>query len=407
MQRSRSLRRALAALSVVVAGATAAAGCGSTGSQAGVASAASSAAPKTIKIGLATVLSGPASAYGNTDYGLMAYLNNVNRSGGVNGYKYSYVVKDTGYDPSRAATIFRSFAQSDNVFAVVAVGSGPFAGIAPIAKQTGVPTFSAVDGALVTPPVSNIWGQEPAFVRMALFNAQFAMQKLGVKDLGSIYENDDVGAPSGKVLPQYVKQNGGKLLTNIPIDMTATDFSPYAAKLKQSGAKVVLSTSGPVVLAGVQKAAAAIGYKPKWITLFGSEDPAYLALAGPLAQGVYLSSYQFPLDSSDPSVVQFRQVMSKAYPKAEFSSFAQQGWNFAVVINDAVKQATAGGKSLTRARFLSAVESIRGPQVGMMRDVNYGDPSTHAPTQSSAILQIAGKKYRVAQGFTTLPEAPN
>jgi branched-chain amino acid transport system substrate-binding protein len=394
------VRAVIGALCAV--GVLGAAGCGATGSSGGGGNASPSG--KDIKIGLASVLSGPASAYGNVGNGARAYFRMVNDRGGVNGYKYSFVERDTAYEPSRAATVARDMAQRDKVFAIITEGSPAVQGIIPQAKSLGVPVFAAADGDLMSPPIRNVFGQNPRYSRLPLIDAEFIMGKLGQKQFGYVYENDAVGLPGSKTVPPYVKQHGGKLLTSTAIDLATKDFAPFASRLKRSGAKAVLAFLGTQPLAGLQKAAAAIGYKPKWVTLFASQAPEYLELAGPLAQGVYADGYQLPLPSPDPSVTEFHGAMQKYYPSADDSTFSQQGWNFAAIVQKGVEMATQGGKALTREGFLNAVNSLSGDKVGMLPSVDYSQPDTHSPAQVAGIFQIKGKQIKLVQDFKPLPE---
>lgn len=376
-------------------------GCGATGKSSG-----DSGSPggKEIKIGLASVLSGPASVYGNVGNGARAYFRMINDKGGVNGYKYTFVERDTAYEPSRAATVVRDMTQRDKAFAIITEGSPAVQGIIPQAKTLGVPVFAAADGDLMSPPIRNVFGQNPRYSRLPLIDAEFIMDKLGQKRFAYVYENDAVGLPGSKTVPPYVQSKGGKLLTATAIDLGTKDFAPFASRLKRSDAKAVLAFLGTEPLAKLQKASAAIGYKPKWVTLFASQAPEYLELAGPLAQGVYADGYQLPLPSDDPAVEEFHQVMQKYYPQADDSTFSQQGWNFAAIIQRGVEMATKGGKELTRDGFLDAVNSLHGEKIAMLPSVDYTQPDTHSPAQVAGIFQIKGKDIKLVQDFKPLPE---
>jgi hypothetical protein len=65
--------------------------------------------------------------------------------------------------------------------------------------------------------------------------------------------------------------------------------------LKDSGAQGV-AYAGASQLAGLQKAADAIGYHPKYVSFYGNLVPAYVKLAGPLAEGTYVDGMQQPPD---------------------------------------------------------------------------------------------------------------
>jgi branched-chain amino acid transport system substrate-binding protein len=98
-----------------------------------------SAASGTIKIGVVSDLSGPASsAYKTTEKGVEAYLNGVNAAGGVNGQKISYVMADTTSTVAGALSAAQKLVQSDKVFAVIGASALFFGATAYLQKQ-GIP----------------------------------------------------------------------------------------------------------------------------------------------------------------------------------------------------------------------------------------------------------------------------
>jgi len=113
--------------------------------------------PAPLKIGMSTVLSGPAQGLGRgMKAGVEAYFASVNKAGGVAGHPLQLIAIDDQYEPSRAAPNVRSLIDNDHVLAVVGnVGTPTAVVTVPIVNEKKVPLFGAFTGAGVlrkTPP---------------------------------------------------------------------------------------------------------------------------------------------------------------------------------------------------------------------------------------------------------------
>src|SRR5579864_2321574 len=139
-------RRFYRGAALFVAACTALAACSSSGSS-GASSSTNTGGSKTITIGFVTDLTGVASSgFLTSKLGIDAYLNHLNATGGVNGYKIKYVMADTNSTPTGALTAVQKLVQQNNVFAIVE-NSSDFFGAEPYALAQGIPVVgSGIDG---------------------------------------------------------------------------------------------------------------------------------------------------------------------------------------------------------------------------------------------------------------------
>lgn len=371
---------ATVAVAVVTAGCGAAAGGSDSGGGSG---------GKTVKIGMSSILSGPAASAGvGTDAGLRAYLESRNAEGGINGYTFTYDEQDNEYDPAKAATVARNLVNND-VFLMLTEGTAPYAATAPIAAAADIPLFTESDGKLLTPPPRpSEFGVNPVYERVAAQGAQFIAESLKEKQAGLVYLNTATGAPARDSFGPAFEALGGQVVDTESIEQKTTDYAPFAQKLKQSGAPVVYAFVLDTQLPGLQKAAAAIGYRPKWVTWATPYTPSYLDLAGDLAAGTYVSLFVTPLDQDqDPAVQEYRTAMQKYAPDQLESQTAQQGWTFGAIIAKGVEAATSGGKELTPEAFTAALGNIDAQPLGLIPSITYDDQS-HAGATGAAYYQI-------------------
>ncbi len=357
---------------------------------------------KVITIGSNAVLSGPASAYAAISAATQHYFDYLNSQGGVNGYTFKYIQHDNAYSGAQAITVARQLVNSDKVFAMVTAGSTPDSAVIPLAPSLKIPIIALNDGGLFPDHVvPNLYGIEPKFTQVTEGNARFALQNLHITDLAYAYEDDDFGQPGSKALPTYIPANGGKLLANVGFPAAESNFNPYANKLKASGAKAVLVGAGPTQLAGLQKAAAAIGYKPVWIAMFSGVTPAYLQLAGDAAEGTYFDSFVDSPQDTGPDMKLFDDTLAK-YPD-EIGLLGQLGWESGALIAEGVKEATANGATLTTSAFLDALNGLQGKRIAVWPDVTWSADS-HFGATDEYIVQVQGKSFVSKTKPAPLPE---
>lgn len=401
MNRLGRIGRSAAALAGVLGMA-----CGSLGDGGGSGTSNTS-APQELKIGLSSILSGPAASAGTgTDAGVMAYLKSMNDKGGINGYKFTFEEQDNKYDPAQSAIVARQMV-SDGVFTIVTEGTANLAATTPITDPAGIPVMTESDGGVVTPPGKYVhaFGVNPDYAAMATLGAKFILDKLNQKKVAFIYVNTATGEPAKTAFPAYYTGHGGQILDTEAVPQSTTDWAPFAQKLKASGATTVYSFILDSQMAGLQKAADAIGFKPTWVCWFYVYTPSYLKLAGPLATGVYTSQFTIPLDkTSDPAVKEFQAAMQKYAPPSEFDSpVAAQGWTLGAIIAYGVRQATAGGKKLTAQSYEQALSNVNGVQIGLVPGITY-NAQTHAGASKAGWFKIDNGKLTEYSPFEDLPK---
>lgn len=359
---------------------------------------------KTITIGSSAILSGPESPYAEIAQGMNGYLDYINSKGGVNGYKFKVVQQDNAYQASQSVVVARNLVFQKKAFLLTVAGTTPTQAVLPIASQLKVPVLFVANADLVKKTEPNVFGEEPSFSREALFDANYALKTLHSTKIAYAYENDDIGQPPLSALPAYVKAQGGSLTAQVGFPATSSDYSSYANRLKASGAQSVIVFAGPPNLAGIQRAAASIGYHPHWIGLFASVTPAYVKLAGALAEGTYFDNFFETTSSSTPTVSLFNQTLSKISPDL-IGLLGELGWTDGALIAEGVKRATTGGKKLTDASFEAALNTLSHDQVGVWPDATF-TATSHSGATSANILQVRNGKFVQAAPFSALPALP-
>jgi ABC-type branched-subunit amino acid transport system substrate-binding protein len=348
-----------------------------------------------LTIGVSVPESGAAAVYATLADGIKARVAAVNAAGGINGYKFKVDEQDNGYSDAQAISVARGFAAEK---AVAMITVPPVTGLQTVLKQIGIPVLAASAGNF-SPAITNYFGMIPDLAAVARHDVRFIVQTLKLKTMSLVYEDDTAGQPAAGVMPGYAKTLGAQVVASEPADLTTTDFSPIANRLKSANAPVVDVAAGPTIVAGVQKAAAAIGYNPKWVALFVTNSPAYLALAGKLANGVYVGNFEVPTTNS--AWATFLKQITPTYPGDKTNTFAQQGWTDSSILLSAIQKATNGGAKLTNTSLLQSLNSLTADQIGLLPNIQITS-SQHVVPRTYNMLQITGTNFKPVTSFTPL-----
>ncbi len=130
-----------------------------------------------IKLGMSTVLSGPAADLGqNMRLGVEAAIQEINRSGGIQGRPLELVVLDDGYEPERAAPNSHSLIDDEHVLAIIGnVGTPTAVATLPIMLEHETLFFGAFTGA-------GILRKDPPDRYVINFRASYAQETAAMVD---------------------------------------------------------------------------------------------------------------------------------------------------------------------------------------------------------------------------------
>ena len=296
------------------------------------------------------------------------YQNDV--FGGINGHRFDITVLDNQITATGGALMAKQ-GLAEKPFAMIVGGSAALGGAAGVLRQDAptLPIFAIANAAVVAQTkLRNAYGLQANYTRECYLFAKYTKETLKLNNVAIVWQTDAVGADTGKNCPAYAKRIGIANVTSVPVPFNSTDFGPFAAQIKNSGAKAVVMVMSQPQAAGVQKAADAIGVKAQWMG-FNGIDGAYVKVAGSLAEGLLADNALLPLTSTDYPMRLFNREVTKRVGASSLTGNGQGGWTQASIIIRGIKDATANGKALTQASFLKAVNSLRGQQIGAAASV--------------------------------------
>ena len=135
----------------------------------------------------------------------------------------------------------------------------------------------------------------------------------GFKRIGILYQDDKYGYtfrdPAKKTLAKF----GLKLIAAESYKRGAKDLSAQVAKLRKANLDACLLVATPPPGAAFLKEAHKQGWKDTRIISSGPlTDEKYINLSGGVGEGIWgLSLWPDPVNSKDPAVVEYREIMEK------------------------------------------------------------------------------------------------
>jgi ABC-type branched-subunit amino acid transport system substrate-binding protein len=150
--------------------------------------------------------------------------------------------------------------------------------------------------------------------------------------------------------------------------------------------------STPTAAAQVVKEMAKIGYRPRLISTSALADPAMFALAGEAWNDVILAAY-FPLPGTDSKVDEVVATIAKGNPALARMPFnTAAGVSFVEPFLEGLRRT---GPTLTRDKFVAAMETIKNWDGDVVRGVTFGPDRRHGVTRIYIVKTEGGQFKRL------------
>src|SRR3954464_15423779 len=304
---------------------------------------------KTISLGILTDLSGVFAALGAPlTQANQAYWKQQNAAGGVCNRTVKITVKDHGYDPQKAVTLYRDMAP--NVAALQQLLGSPItAALLPtLEKDSMYSGLAAWPPSLLKSKVIEITGA--TYDLEAINGIDWLMKNKGLKkgdSIGDIYFEGDYGE-GGLIGVKYAAKQHGLKVVEQKIKATDTDMSGQISALKRAGVKAIWLTTGPKQLASAAGLAKAQGLN---VPIAGN-GPIYspLLLGTPVGKtiedNVTIFAATAPISLDKPAVAKAQSAYKKHFPKGVPQASVVAGWSEGEVMNQVLTKACAN-KDLT------------------------------------------------------------
>ncbi len=315
-----------------------------------------------IKIGSLLPLTGSSAAVGVPLIGGMrAYVDWVNKQGGIYGRQLVLDIADSASSGPQAADTVRNLVEQDKVFLIFGtVGAEVEGAVAQYLTDHNVPdlfTLAALSKFAV-PVAKNRFTSIVDYATEGKNFAQYIFDNYNGKKLGILATNDDSGKEGEAATRQGLQDLGANMqISTEYFDPTATDVTGQMQRLKADNVDVIVYWGGLVAAANMMKTAReTLSWNVPFILTSGCETEITAALAGndniegAVSAGISLQSWQ----TDDPQVAQAKEEMASVAPDLEFNQISEAGWQLVASVVMLLKQA---GPNLTREDLIAAAES--------------------------------------------------
>ena len=329
-----------------------------------------------VVLGQAAVFSGPAAQLGiQMRNGIKAYLDDVNKKGGVHGRKIELVTEDDRYEPSVAPGMTKKLIEEHKVFALIGYVGTPTGVVhLPVLTQAKVPLVGMFTGAEALRVPFNRY---VFHVRASYYDETDKIVEqvvsIGGKNIAVFYQNDAYGQAGLKGVEIATQKR------NMKISMLGT-VERNTVKVEDAVAKIHAAKPDAVVMIGAYTSCAEFIRQMKKAgsaaTFYNVSFVGSKALSDALGKegvGVAISQVvPYPWGAAVPVVKEY-QAMAKNAGFTDYNFSAMEGFLSAKVAVEGLKRA---GKNLTREGYIAAMEKMQDVDIGGFY-VSYS-PTNHA-----------------------------
>ena len=352
-------------------------------------------AAKTIKVGAAINLTGPASTWGQfhakgqQDY--FRYVNEV--KGGVAGNKIEMILVDTAYKVPEAVAAVRKFAVQDEVDMIATWGVGEGLAAKPIIQQYKIPTINYSTGwEILEPPIAYMYLPFGSY-RLdceAVFDYIRAIHKgKEAPKVGLLTYNNAYGRSIHKPSRDYAEKQNINIVAIEEFPAITVDLTTELLRLQKSGAEYIFIQMLPASIITTFRSADRIGYDPPFFGTWTSTDPDFFKMGQGLIRNRLRIQFPGGLPIDNTPGVKVLQELWKRYKTVDrFDASYWEGIVVGMIMERAMIRAQEKFKEVNRDTLNRAMESFKQEDFGgLIPNVTY-TPTDHGASFSARIVQV-------------------
>jgi branched-chain amino acid transport system substrate-binding protein len=354
----------------------------------------SSAGEKKLKLGVLAPLTGTNAEYGKGfQVGMQMGVDRLNAAGGVNGYTFELVIRDSKGDAKESSDLARQFADDPEIYAILGdFTSGACMANAPIVDEAGIvqlsPTASNPAYASISPYCFSIMGRQDSEAPMY---ARYLYNKAGVRSVGIIYINSDWGKSSIDNFSAEANRVGLKMPVVVNYVQDEKDFSSLITRLRSDRTIEMVLIMDQGAVPQVVNQIRGSGWDIPLATLGPGTSQQLLDLAGRNAENMLVSTPFFFDEGSAEQMNWKSEFVSKA--GFEPTVHPVLAYDTITLIAEAVK--LCGGEKVTRGAIRDNLEKVS--LVGVSGPIKFNPEGD--VTRQYMICQAQSGKWVIISGF--------
>jgi branched-chain amino acid transport system substrate-binding protein len=326
---------------------------------------------KTIKVGAAINLTGPASSWGQFhEKGQRDYFRYVNEvKGGVSGNKIEMISVDTAYKVPEAQAAVQKFALQDKVDIIATWGAGEGLAAKPIVQKYKIPTINySTSWEILEKPVDYMYLPFGSYKMDCYAVLEYIKAIHKGKDAPKVglltYNN-----AYGRSIHEPSKQYAAKLKINL-VDIEefpprTVDLNTELLRLQKAGAEYVFMQMLPSAIISAFKSADRINYSPVFLGTWTSTDPDFFKMGTGLIRDRLVIQFPGGLPVDKSKGMDLMKNLWKRYKTVDkFDASYWEGVVVGIIMERAFIRAYEKNKVINPQTINAAMESFKNEDFG-------------------------------------------
>ncbi|MCX5851227.1 MAG: ABC transporter substrate-binding protein [Deltaproteobacteria bacterium] len=350
---------------------------------------------RTIKVGAAINLTGPASTFGQfhakgqQDY--FSYVNEV--KGGINGNKIEMILVDTQYKVPEAIAAIKKFAVSDNVDMIATWSTAEGLAAKPIIQQYKIPAINYSTGwEILEPPVDYMYLPFGSYVldcQAILEYIKKIHKGSEAPKVGLLTYNSAYGRSIHKPSSEYAEKLGINIVAIEEFPPKTVDLTTELLRLQRSGAEYVFMQMLPAAIITTFKCAERIKYEPIFLATWTSTDPDFFKMGKDLIGSKLRIQFSGGLPVDNSKGIMMLQELWKRYKTVDaFDASYWEGVTVGMIMERAFLRAQEKYGEVTRETINNAMESFNNEDFGGLAPAVTYSKDNHEGSFTARIIQV-------------------
>jgi len=317
-------------------------------------------------IGQSIPLTGPSAKLGKKYLaGMMAWLDHINRKGGIHGKKIQLISLDDQYEPKQTFANTKKLIQQPNLLALFGfIGTPTSKVVLPIVEQERIPFIAPLTGAslLRRNDLKMVFNMRASYASeiQAIVNSlvRSARQRIAI-----VYQNDAFGDDGLKATISALETHNLKPVVTTTVQRNSANVRQALTAITEAKPNAVIIISAYVSSAAVSQALRDKKMNVQIMNVsFVGTGALEEALPPGQANGIGISQVvPFPWDRWIPMVARYQQLMRETDPNAAYGFTSLEGFMAAQMLTTALEKS---GKNPSREKLIESLESINNLDLG-------------------------------------------
>jgi branched-chain amino acid transport system substrate-binding protein len=326
---------------------------------------------KTIKVGAAINLTGPASTWGQFhEKGQRDYFRYVNEvKGGVYGNKIKMITVDTAYKVPEAQAAINKFVLQDKVDMITTWGAGEGLAAKPIIQKYKVPAINySTSWEILEKPVDYMYlpfGSYKMDCHAILEYIKAIHKGKDAPKAGLLTYNNAYGRSIHAPSKEYAKRLGINLVAVEEFPPKTVDLNTELLRLQKAGAEYVFMQMLPSAIITAFKSADRINYSPVFLGTWTSTDPDFFKMGAGLIRDRMIIQFPggLPVDKSK-GIAAMQQLWKRYKTVDKFDASYWEGVVIGMIMERAFIRAYEKSKNINPETINAALESFKNEDFG-------------------------------------------